>query len=559
MSESDYNDSPEPGRHDAEVTEPTPVEPVEAAAPTKPVAAVEEPAPWPQYTWPPAVHNPAAEVPSAPGPAAQGAGDPATGDPTATQPTAQVPPVDQGFASWPPTQPNTGANTGAGPYAAGPYASDPNAPGPAWGPPPAGWGTPNPGAWPPAAPVQTAAATPTTPAGPTRKRRGLALLAALGLVLASAGVGAGVAVALHDNSKSRTFDSANTVPTIPSDNGGFGVPGTIAPSFGGNGGTTAPSRGGTLDMNAIAGKVDPALVNINTTLAQGRAAGTGMLISSTGEILTNNHVIADSTSIKVTVGGTGPTYTAKVVGYDVTEDVALLQITDKVSNLPTVTFGDPSKVAVGDPVVAIGNALGKGGTPQATQGHVTALDQQVTAGDNTGQSETLQGMIQINAPIQPGDSGGALVDANSRIIGMNTAAAGGGRFNAQASNIGFAIPIDNAVSIVSQIRTGVDTDKVHIGDRALLGVQVQDIAGQNAPVSAGAFVVGVQNDTGASAVGMQAGDVLVSLNGKPIADQKALRTALYPFHPGESVSVGWVDSSGARHNADIKLIVGPPL
>jgi S1-C subfamily serine protease len=385
------------------------------------------------------------------------------------------------------------------------------------------------------------------------------LVAALALVLASAGVGAGVAVALHDNSKSRTFDSANTVPTIPSDNGGFGVPGATIPSFGG-GGTTVPSGGtGTLDMNAIAAKVDPALVNINTTLAQGRAAGTGMLISSTGEILTNNHVIADSTSIKVTVGGTGPTYTAKVVGYDVTDDVALLQITDKVSNLPTVTFGDPSKVSVGDPVVAIGNALGKGGTPQATQGHVTALDQQVTAGDSAGQSETLEGMIQINAPIQPGDSGGALVDADSRIIGMNTAAAGGGRFNAQASNIGFAIPIDNAVSIVSQIRTGEDTATVHIGDRALLGVQVQDIAGQNAPVSEGAFVVGVQNDTGASAVGMQKGDVLVSLNGKPIADQKALRTALYPFHPGESVSVGWVDSAGTRHNADIKLIVGPPL
>ncbi|MDQ1462605.1 MAG: hypothetical protein QOI08_4089 [Actinomycetota bacterium] len=568
MSESDHNDSTEPGRQndarhvDQNVTEPTPVEstqPAEAVAPTEPVAAVDDPAPWPQYTWPPAAPTPTGQHPTAPGPTAQVAGDPTAADPAAGESTGRIPPAEQGFASWPPTAPNAGAGPyAAGPYAPGPYASDPNAPGPAWAPPPAGWGAPNPGAWPPAAPVPPAAATPPGPTGPTRKRRGLALLAALALVLASAGVGAGVAVALHDNSKSRTFDSANTVPTIPSDNGGFGVPGATVPSFGGNGGTTTPSTG-ALDMNAIAAKVDPALVNINTTLAQGRAAGTGMLISSTGEILTNNHVIADSTSIKVTVGGTGPTYTAKVVGYDVTEDVALLQITDKVSKLPTITFGDPSKVAVGDPVVAIGNALGKGGTPQATQGHVTALDQQVTAGDNAGQSETLQGMIQINAPIQPGDSGGALVDANAHIIGMNTAAAGGGRFNAQASNIGFAIPIDNAVSIVSQIRTGVDTDKVHIGDRALLGVQVQDVTGQNAPVSAGAFVVGVQNDTGASAVGLQAGDVLVSLNGKPIADQQALRNALYPFHPGESVSVGWVDSSGARHNADIKLIVGPPL
>jgi S1-C subfamily serine protease len=551
MSESDQNESVEPGRDiEPEPTRQTPLEPTETVravggAPVEP-AAPAQPAPWPQYSWPPTAQNPAAQNPTgAPGPEASG------------EPTAPAPPVDQGFASWPPTQPAPAAGPYAsGPYASNPYSGDPNAQSPGWGPPPAGWGGPNPGAWPPVAPMQP----PVPPAPPApRARRGIAVLAALALVLASAGVGAGVAVALHDNSKSRSFDSANTVPTIPSGNGNFVIPGTTVPGFGGTTPATTPPGSGTLDMNAIAGKVDPALVNINTTLAQGRAAGTGMLISSSGEILTNNHVIADSTSIKVTVGGTGPTYTAKVVGYDVTEDVALLQITDKVSNLPTVTFGDPSKISVGDPVVAIGNALGKGGTPQATQGQVTALDQQVTAGDNQGQSETLEGMIQINAPIQPGDSGGALVDADARIIGMNTAAAGGGRFNAQASNIGFAIPIDNAVSIVSQIRTGVDTEKVHIGDRALLGVQVQDASGQNGPVDAGAFVVGVQDGTGASAVGMQQGDVLVSLNGKAIADQEALRNALYPFHPGDKVSVGWVDASGARHNADITLTVGPPL
>ena len=145
--------------------------------------------------------------------------------------------------------------------------------------------------------------------------------------------------------------------------GGSNLPG------GGNLGTS-PSGTGSLDVSAIEAKVDPALVNINTTLAQGRAAGSGMLISSTGEILTNNHVIADATSIKVVIGGTGPSHDAKVVGYDVTEDVALLQIVDKVSNLPTVTFGEPSKVHIGDPVVAIGNALGRGGKPSASQGRL---------------------------------------------------------------------------------------------------------------------------------------------------------------------------------------------
>ncbi|HEV7523483.1 MAG TPA: trypsin-like peptidase domain-containing protein [Acidimicrobiia bacterium] len=389
----------------------------------------------------------------------------------------------------------------------------------------------------------------------------MAALAALALVLASAGVGAGVAIAVHNNSDTRRFsaDSNNTPGTLPAPgNNGFG-------NGNGNGTGTPPlSPGsGSLDLNAIASKVNPTLVNINTTLAQGRAAGTGMLISSTGEILTNNHVIADAKTIQVVIGGTGPSHAAKVVGYDVTEDVALLQITDKVSNLSTVVFGEPSKVRIGDPVVAIGNALGQGGTPKASQGQVTALDQQVTAGDNGGNQETLQGMIQINAPIQPGDSGGALVDASGKIIGMNTAAAGvGGRFNNQAgSDIGFAIPIDNAVAIVSQIRTGHDTDKVHIGDRALLGVQVRDLTGQNGNLnlSSGALVVGVQAGTGAADAGIKDNDVLVSLDGKPVADSAGLRSLLVHHHPGDTVSVGWVDAAGTRHNGTIKLIVGPPL
>jgi len=402
---------------------------------------------------------------------------------------------------------------------------------------------------------------------PAKARRGLAALAALALVLASAGVGAGVAIAVHNNSAPSTFDtSGGSSNTSPSGNGntrggnfGGGNNGG-GNSGGGNGTGSLPSGSGTLDTSAIAAKIDPALVNINTTLAQGRAAGTGMLISSTGEILTNNHVIADATSIKVVIGGTGASHTAKVVGYDVTEDVAMLQIADKVSNLPTVTFGDASKVAVGDPVVAIGNALGQGGTPKASQGQVTALGQQVTAGDSAGTQETLEGMIQINAPIQPGDSGGALVDRNAKIIGMNTAAAGGGRFNSQVgSNIGFAIPIDNAVNIVSQIRTGKNTDKVYIGDRALLGVQVAALNGQVAPVRSGALVVGVQTNTGASDAGIVTGDVVVSLSGKPVTDPASLRLALVKFHPGDSVDVGWVDSTGTRHDQNVKLTVGPPL
>ncbi len=370
-------------------------------------------------------------------------------------------------------------------------------------------------------------------------------------------MGAGVAIAVHNNNATQTFADGNNGSANGGFNGNGGFSGTLP---GRNNTGTLPSGSGALNTTAISAKVSPALVDINTTLAQGRAAGTGMLISSDGEILTNNHVIADATSIKVTVGGTGSTYDAKVVGYDVTEDVALIKITDKVSNLPTVTFGDTSKLQIGDPVVAIGNALGRGGAFAVSQGQVTKLGQQVTAGDEGGNQETLEDMIQINAPIQPGDSGGALVDSTGAVIGMNTAAAGGGNFNSQiGSNIGFAIPIDHAVGIVSQIHTGKETDKVHIGDRALLGVQVQDLAGQNAPVDAGALVVGVQDKTGAQDAGIKTNDVVVALDGKPVTDSASLRSLLVKFHPGDSVHVGWVDSSGTRHDASVKLVVGPPL
>ncbi len=452
----------------------------EPEPPTTDTGALHPDFSWPQYTWPPPADAAAASTPEQ--------------EPTLPP---SVPAAGTGSVSWPPTQPTVAPDptvaygpgrSGAGPYGAGPYGAGPY--GASGANPPAGaepgpWGAPLPG-WSPAAPPSWPPTGP-PPRQPTKARRGIAALAALALVLASAGVGAAVAVAVHRNSDTQAF-SANGNGTT-NGNGGFnggtlpsgnGLGGGTFGGGAGDGGTgSIPGGSGSLDQAAIAAKVTPALVDINTTLAQGRAAGTGMLISSTGEILTNNHVIADATSIKVTIAGTGPTYNAKVVGYDVTEDVALVQITDKVSGLPTVTFGDPSKVQVGDPVVAIGNALGKGGTPSVSQGQVTRLDQQVTAGDGNGNQETLEGMIQINAPIQPGDSGGALVDSSGSIIGMNTAAAGGGQFNSQSgSNVGFAIPIDHAVSIVSQIRTGVETDKVHIGDRALLGVQVQDLDGQ---------------------------------------------------------------------------------
>ena len=179
------------------------------------------------------------------------------------------------------------------------------------------------------------------------------------------------------------------------------------------GSTPSPAASTTaLTTSQIANKVDPGLVDIVSTLGDqnAEAAGTGMVVTSSGEVLTNNHVIDGATSIKATDIGNGRTYTAKVVGYDKSDDVAVIQL-QGASGLTTVSFGDSSQVAVGQSVVALGNAGGTGGTPSVATGTVTALNQSITASDEgSGSSENLTGMIETNANIQPGDSGGSLVN-----------------------------------------------------------------------------------------------------------------------------------------------------
>jgi S1-C subfamily serine protease len=381
---------------------------------------------------------------------------------------------------------------------------------------------------------------PEPPRAPKGARRIVAAVAVITLVLASGAVGAIVSAAVHG-------DSTPSSPFIGGSNGG-------------SANDSAASK--------LAAKVNPALVNIYTTIdtgaGRGEAAGTGMVITSSGEVLTNNHVIADATTVRVELVATGDSHTAKVLGYDLKDDIALLKI-DGVSNLDTVSFADATKVAIGDGVVAIGNAGGRGGTPAVTSGSVTALDQKVTAGDQgTGTSETLAGMIEISAPIQPGDSGGPLVNAKGQVIGMNTAAATSDRFFGQnGSSTAFAIPINRALQLAHQIEAEQDSANVHIGERGLLGIRVQDIATQvtcdNVPVNSGALVAGVQSDTPANSAGLSACDVIVSLGGKNVATTDDLNAAMFPYHPGDKVAVTWVDQSGQQKHADLALIAGPPV
>jgi S1-C subfamily serine protease len=383
--------------------------------------------------------------------------------------------------------------------------------------------------------------------------------------------------------------------------------------------TSRSSTGGGLDLPTIAAKVDPAVVDVNTTLPGGAAAGTGMVLTPSGEVLTNNHVIDGATSIDV-AAASGKTYSARVVGYDPSDDVAVLQL-QGASNLPTIRTTN-SAPAVGDPVLALGNALGRGGTPASAEGTVTAVNQTITASDSNGSKpETLHGMIQTDANIQPGDSGGPLVNASGEVIGMDSAgssqaavrldatlgpdaggfqdpgssvgggygsggdqgpgafqdpssglggglgAGGGGLGSSSGSTVGFAIPIQSALSIVHQIESGKPGGGTAIGTRAILGVEVQDpnatggspdLGGGTTQPGSGVQISGASPGTPAASAGLANGDVIVSVDGHSVGAVADIAAALARHRPGDKVQIGWVDGSGQQRTASIALIAGPP-
>jgi len=324
-------------------------------------------------------------------------------------------------------------------------------------------------------------------------------------------------------------------------------------------GVTSGSK--VLTTSQIATQTDPGLVDINTTLGyqQAKAAGTGMVLTSSGEVLTNNHVINGATSITARDIGNGRTYQAKVVGYDHSHDIAVLQL-QGASGLQTVTLGDSGSAAAGQKVVALGNALGKGGTPAVATGHIASLGASITASDEgAGTSEQLTGLIHHNAGIQPGDSGGPLVNTAGQIIGINTAASQGTQFQGQQTQA-FAIPINQAKSIADQIEAGTSSATVHIGLTGLLGVQIlsaDSAAANGIQAGSGAVVAGVVSGTPASGAGLTQGDVIVSVDGQSVSSPEQLQSALGQHHPGDSVTIGWQDQTGQTQSASVVLANGP--
>jgi S1-C subfamily serine protease len=381
---------------------------------------------------------------------------------------------------------------------------------------------------------------------PPHRRRGarhvLGLTATAALALA-AGAGAGVALS-HGNSPS--------------------------------GSATAASKT-ELSTSQIASRVDPGLVDVTSTLGyqQATAKGTGIVLTSNGEVLTNNHVINGATSVSVTDIGNGKTYKATVVGYDESHDIAVLQLSG-ASGLTTATTGDSSTVQVGDSVVALGNAGGAGGTPSVAAGSVTALDQSITASDeSSGSSEQLSGLIETNANIQAGDSGGPLVNSHGQVVAMDTAAStnyqfsnpfGGNGFgngngfggngssgNGQSETQGFAIPIDTALSVAKQIEAGQASSTVHTGETAFLGLSIATSSEQ----SSGVLLAGAVQGTPAASAGLTQYDTVTSLNGQAVNSGTDIEHILIGFHPGQKISIGWTDTSGQSHTATVTLANGP--
>src|SRR5690349_472445 len=443
-----------------------------------------------------------------------------------------------------------------------------------WGPPPAGgYGQPGGGYG--------------QPGGPRpERRRNHPLLYVLVAVVAAA-LGAGAVFALQAKSSSPSSSSSFSPQDVPSP-------------------ASSPGSGNTntsgIDEQSVATKVEPGLVDITASLRYTGQVfeGTGMVLSSSGLVLTNNHVVDGSTGLTATVVTSGRKYRAQIVGTDGQDDIALLRLTG-VSGLKSVRVGDSSKVTLHSPVVALGNAGGAGGTPTVTSGSITALNRTITASDaGSGDSETLHNMLQTNAQIAEGDSGGPLANAAGQVIGMNTAANTQSP-GPQGSSQGFAIPINHALAIAHQMAAGNGSAKIRIGQPAFMGIavastsssaassddspqqqlsQLNQTAGQFggginsngrclgngaanpvpasiAPASTGTLIAGPFCNAPAAAARLTGGDVILDINGQAVGAPTSLTGVLAKYHPGDRVSVIWMDTSGQRHTSSVTLTTGP--
>jgi S1-C subfamily serine protease len=301
------------------------------------------------------------------------------------------------------------------------------------------------------------------------------------------------------------------------------------------------------------------VVVIDTVLPyeNARAAGTGMVLTASGQVLTSYHVVKGAGTINVTVAETGKTYQAAVVGSDQAADVALLQLKG-ASGLASIKIDD-DKTSVGDKVTAVGNAGGTG-TLTAAKGTIVSLKASITtAAEGPVASETLTGMIETTADVVSGDSGGPLYDADGETIGIDTAASSGSEIN------GYATPIERALGIVQQIRSGKQSSTVQVGPAPFLGVELSDASsssdlgypGAALEEPSGALVEGVVSGSAAAQAGLDAGDQITALGVHAVTSAEDVTALLADHDPGDRVKIIWIDQAGSQQAATITLGSSP--
>ena len=389
-----------------------------------------------------------------------------------------------------------------------------------------------------------------------RRYRGLLIGGATVIALGIGACGVGVGVALAGIQASSTSQAA--------------VPGSLTPGGGTGNGSGDGSRDGSGDGSGRHGTfTGPGTASVNATAAtaaqkvgvvtvlstlnydsRAEAAGTGIILSSRGEILTNNHVVQGSTAIKVTVESTGTSYTARVVGTDETDDIAVLQLVDSsgapVTGLTKATI-DTGTLSAGDAVTSVGNAEGTGNLVAAT-GTVTALEQSITvANDITGADEHLTGLIETDADVVSGDSGGPLIDKQGEVAGVVTAASSGSR-----AVTGYAIPIDTALAIAQQIVNGQASSSIVIGLPAFLGVELA-----TDQTGSGVLISGIVAGSAAAGTGLAAGDTITAVDGTAATTADSLSSLIKAHAIGDRVTISYTDAAGAAQQVTVTLAAGP--
>lgn len=395
---------------------------------------------------------------------------------------------------------------------------------PPLGTPPAGGFLP-----PPTAQISSGARTPKQ----SRGRRWVAVAVIAAVVGALVGSGVTALVDHNDNGESVTIHESNSAPG-------------------------AAVLSGNVTIPELVKEVLPAVVSIDVKAGDDEDEGTGMIITSNGEVVTNNHVIelftgASGGSITVTESGETKALPATLIGYDAAKDVALLKI-DNVSNLKTVTFGSSAKAQVGDAVVAIGNALGlAAGTPTVTSGIVSALGRSVTAGGTGTTSENLQNLVQTDAAINPGNSGGPLIDTAGQVIGMNTAVAGTSDDGTDAQNIGFAIPIAQVESLIPELEKGGPASN----SGGYLGVDITTLTPAlrqqyGFTPTSGAVILDVVSGSPADKAGLKQGDVIVAVGGTAITSSEMLQSTIENDKAGQTVAITYYVGD-EKHTVSVTL------